>query len=141
METGVNPDATDEEDLSLIISKAADRYMVDKSLLEILISSAKEYSMTLTGGMGLTTISTENFLRSSFQNPYRAEDNIMAAAETIASMKAKGLRDDEIIFAFITGSNQENIKLFAKSEYERAVELANTYRTTVANTNKSTYVK
>lgn len=129
VETGVHIDKTDEDDINRIIEKAADMYEIDKNLLSVLINEQKEYSMTLTGGMGLTTISTTDFLKSSFSNPYNPEENIMAAAETIGSLQENGLNGEDIIMRFIIGSNEENIKTLAGSEYTRAVELASKYRT------------
>ncbi len=92
-------------------------------MLAVLISKPHQYSLTVTGGMGLTTISCFDFLNSSFSNPYNSEENIMAAAEIINSMAPA-----DIIIRFITGRNQNVVEVLANSEYKRAHLLANTYR-------------
>ena len=128
METGFNMPDINQEDIDILIDKANDIYGIDKKVLYTLIAEPDQYTLSLTGGMGLTSISIADFLDSSFSNPYDPEDNIMAAAETISKLKAKGLNNEEIILRFIIGKDAENVKLFAKSEYLKAYDLAAKYR-------------
>ena len=97
-------------------------------MLAVLISKPHQYSLTVTGGMGLTTISCYDFLNSSFSNPYNSEENIMAAAETISRMQKSGMSPEDIIIRFIAGRDQSAVEVLANSEYKRAHLLANTYR-------------
>ena len=129
VETGINMEDVTQEDIDILIDKAVDIYGVDKNMLSIIISKSNQYGITLTGGMGLTAISTYDFLNSSFSNPYNFEKNIMAASETISKLKNKGLSDEEIIVRFVAGDDLENVKLLANQEYKRAYALANMYRT------------
>ncbi len=128
LETGINLDKITQEDIDILLEKASDIYDIDKNMLAILISKPHQYSLTLTGGMGLTTISCYDFINSSFSNPYNSEDNIMAAAETISKLQKSGMSSENIIVRFITGIDKNNIELLANSEYKRAYLLANTYR-------------
>ncbi len=57
LETGVNLDTVPQEDIDILLEKASDIYDVDKNMLAVLISKPHQYSLTVTGGMGLTTIS------------------------------------------------------------------------------------
>ncbi len=91
LETGVNLDTVPQEDIDILLEKASDIYDVDKNMLAVLISKPHQYSLTVTGGMGLTTISCYDFLNSSFSNPYNSEENIMAAAETISKLQKSGM--------------------------------------------------
>lgn len=128
LETGIHLDKVTQEDIDILLEKASDIYDIDKNMLAILISKPHQYSITLTGGMGLTTISCYDFINSSFSNPYNSEDNIMAAAETISKLQKSGMSSENIIVRFITGTDKNNIELLANSEYKRAYLLANTYR-------------
>lgn len=127
LETGVNLDAISQEDIDILLEKAADIYDVDKNMLALLISKPHQYSLTVTGGMGLTTISCYDFLNSSFSNPYNSEENIMAAAETISRLHKSGMSPENIILRFIAGRNQSAVKMLANSEYKRAHLIASTY--------------
>lgn len=129
VETGINMEDVSQDDIDILIDKAVDIYGVDKNMLSIIISKSNQYGITLTGGMGLTTISIYDFLNSSFSNPYNFEENIMAASETIAKLKNQGLTDEEIIVRFIAGHELDNVKILANQEYKRAYTLANMYRT------------
>ncbi len=128
LETGVNLDAVPQEDIDILLEKASDIYDVDKNMLAVLISKPHQYSLTVTGGMGLTTISCYDFLNSSFSNPYNSEENIMAAAETISRLQKSGISPEDIIIRFIAGRNQSDVEVLANSEYERAHLIANIYR-------------
>lgn len=128
LETGVNLDAVPQEDIDILLEKASDIYDIDKNMLAVLISKPHQYSLTVTGGMGLTTISCYDFLNSSFSNPYNSEENIMAAAETISKLQKSGMLPEDIIIRFIAGRNQSDVEVLANSEYERAHLIANTYR-------------
>lgn len=128
VDTGINLKEISSEDLDILLEKASDIYDVDKNMLSVLISKPHQYSLTLTGGMGLTTISCYDFLHSSFSNPYNSEENIMAAAETISKLQKSGMSPEDIIVRFIAGRNMDNVQVLANSEYKRAHILANTYR-------------
>ena len=128
LETGINLDAVPQEDIDILLEKASDIYDIDKNMLAVLISKPHQYSLTVTGGMGLTTISCYDFLNSSFSNPYNSEENIMAAAETISRLQKSGMLPEDIIIRFIAGRNQSDVEVLANSEYERAHLIANTYR-------------
>ena len=128
LETGVNLDAISQEDIDIFLEKAADIYNVDKNMLALLISKPHQYSLTVTGGMGLTTISCYDFLNSSFSNPYNSEENIMAAAETINRLQKSGMSPENIIIRFIAGRDQSTVEMLANSEYKRAHLIAGTYR-------------
>ncbi len=127
LETGINLDTVPQEDIDILLEKASDIYDVDKNMLAVLISKPHQYSLTVTGGMGLTTISCYDFLNSSFSNPYNSEENIMAAAETISRLQKSGMLPEDIIIRFIAGRNQSDVEV-ANSEYERAHLIANIYR-------------
>lgn len=127
-ETGVNMEEISQEDIEIYMDKAAEIYDVDYNMLALLILKDNQYSITLTGGMGLSAISFYDFNQSSFTNPYDMEENIMAAAETLSKLKLKNLTDEEIIKRFIMGNEESNIKLLAKSEYLRALNAAAEYR-------------
>ena len=120
LETGVNLETISQEDIDILLEKASDIYDVDKNMLAVLISKPHQYSLTVTGGMGLTTISCYDFLNSSF--------SIMAAAETISILQKSGMSPEDIIIRFITGRNQSAVEVLANSEYKRAHLIANTYR-------------
>ena len=128
LETGINLDTVPQEDIDILLEKASDIYDVDKNMLAVLISKPHQYSLTVTGGMGLTTISCYDFLNSSFSNPYNSEENIMAAAETISRLQKSGMLPEDIIIRFIAGRNQSDVEVLANSEYERAHLIANIYR-------------
>ena len=128
VDTGINLKEISSEDIDKKKKKASDIYDVDKNMLSVLISKPHQYSLTLTGGMGLTTISCYDFLRSSFSNPYNSEENIMAAAETISRLQKSGMSPEDIIVRFVAGRNMDNVQVLANSEYKRAHLLANTYR-------------
>ncbi len=128
LETGLNLEAVSQDDIDILLEKASDIYDVDKNMLAVLISKPHQYSLTVTGGMGLTTISCFDFLNSSFSNPYNSEENIMAAAEIINRLQKQGMAPADIIIRFITGRNQNVVEVLANSEYKRAHLLANTYR-------------
>ena len=128
LETGVNLDAVSQEDIDILLEKASDIYDVDKKMLAVLISKPHQYSLTITGGMGLTTISCYDFLNSSFSNPYNSEENIMAAAETISRLQKSGMSPENILIRFIAGRNQNDVEVLANSEYKRAHLIAGTYR-------------
>lgn len=128
LETGVNLDAVSQEDIDILLEKASDIYDVDKKMLAVLISKPHQYSLTITGGMGLTTISCYDFLNSSFSNPYNSEENIMAAAETISRLQKSGMSPENIIIRFIAGRNQNDVEVLANSEYKRAHLIAGAYR-------------
>ena len=128
VDTGINLKEISSEDLDILLEKASDIYDVDKNMLSVLISKPHQYSLTLTGGMGLTTISCYDFLHRSFSNPYNSEENIMAAAETISKLQKSGMSPEDIIVRFIAGRNMDNVQVLANSEYKRAHLLANTYR-------------
>ena len=115
-----------QRDLACLLQLAG--YDIDKNMLAVLISKPHQYSLTVTGGMGLTTISCYDFLNSSFSNPYNSEENIMAAAETISRLQKSGMLPEDIIIRFIAGRNQSDVEVLANSEYERAHLIANTYR-------------
>ena len=128
LETGLNLESVSQDDIDKKKKKASDIYDVDKNMLAVLISKPHQYSLTVTGGMGLTTISCFDFLNSSFSNPYNSEENIMAAAEIINRLQKQGMAPADIIIRFITGRNQNVVEVLANSEYKRAHFLANTYR-------------
>ena len=128
LETGLNLESVSQDDIDILLEKASDIYDVDKNMLAVLISKPHQYSLTVTGGMGLTTISCFDFLNSSFSNPYNSEENIMAAAEIINRLQKQGMAPADIIIRFITGRNQNVVEVLANSEYKRAHFLANTYR-------------
>ncbi len=128
LETGINMQDITQDDIDTLIEKANDIYGADKDILSLIVSLPNQYSLTVTGGMGLSTISVYDFLNSSFTNPYDYEDNIMAAAETISKLKLKGLSNEQIITRFIIGKDENNVKLLAKSEYLRAYHLAAQYK-------------
>lgn len=128
LETGVVIKKNEIDEINKLVAKAADIYNIDKNILSLLIRPENEYSVTITGGMGITAISAYDFFQTSFKNPYNIEENIMAAAEIIQMFKMNNMKNDEIIFRFIIGINNiENIKIIAKSEYEKAVETKNIY--------------
>lgn len=138
LETGVVIKKTEQKEIDDLISKAADIYNIDKKMLSLLIQPKNEYSVTITGGMGITAISPYDFFNSTFKNPYSVEENIMAAAEIIQMFKMNNMTNDEIIFRFITGKNNvENIKMIAKSEYDRAVNTKTAYNNTLYSKNKA----
>ena len=129
VETGINIEDVTQEDIDILVDKAVDIYDVDKNMLTTLISKPHQYGITLTGGMGLTSISVYDFLNSSFSNPYDFEENIMAAAETISKFKSQGMSDEEVIIRFVTGEKIDNVKVLAHSVYDHAYALANMYKT------------
>ena len=121
LETGLNLESVSQDDIDILLEKASDIYDVDKNMLAVLISKPHQYSLTVTGGMGLTTISCFDFLNSSFSNPYNS-------AEIINRLQKQGMAPADIIIRFITGRNQNVVEVLANSEYKRAHFLANTYR-------------
>lgn len=137
LETGVVIKKTEKKEIDELVAKAADIYNIDKRLLSLLVLPKNEYSVTVTGGMGIMAISPHDFFTTSFKNPYNTEENIMAAAEIIQMFKKNNMNDEEIITRFITGNNNiENIKIIAKSEYNRAVETKSAYYNSIYSKNK-----
>lgn len=136
LEIGVHLEKISQDEVDILIEKASDFYDIDKYMLSILISPSHQYSLTVTGGMGLTTISCYDFLNSSFSNPYNSEENIMAAAESISKLQKEGLSPEDIIIRFIIGRNKSAVEVLANSEYKRAYMLANIYRINHASLQK-----
>ncbi|MBQ3034094.1 MAG: hypothetical protein IJD28_06920 [Deferribacterales bacterium] len=85
-DTGVHIELTNEDETKRLINASAEKYGISSSLLSSFTTCEHEFYISLSGGMGLTSISPKMFKQSGFSDPFSAEQNLDAAAFTLRKL-------------------------------------------------------
>lgn len=115
------------EELAEFTKKAADEYSVDKNLLLIILNPKNEFQITLTGGMGLSSICGGYFQATNFSDPFNPEQNIYAAANAIKTLIDSGTPERELPSAFLLCSKNKKIENLYPNVFENAIKLDSIY--------------
>lgn len=128
LDSGVYLKNTKIEELAKYAKKAAKDYGVDENLLLILINPKNEFKITLTGGMGLSSICGGYFQMANVSDPFNSEQNIYAAANTIKILTDNGIPKNELPSAFLLCTKHKKIENLYPDVFENTIKLDGVYK-------------
>lgn len=127
LDSGIYLKNTDISEIAKIIRNASIKYEINEQLLPLLIDTKNEFTVGLTGGMGISGICGTFFHQSGFSDPFNAEQNIFAAAETLAALQMKETPEENLPSTFILCGESDKIKTLYPEIYENAMKKDKTY--------------
>ncbi len=108
--SGINIKYISSDEIEKLVDKVSYEYNIDRDLLKSFVNINNQFTITSTGGMGITSINVDFFNNTNLKDPFKAEENITATAQTIKNMLNDGLSIYQIINEFY-GINSNVLKI------------------------------
>lgn len=126
-ESGIYLKKTNIDTMSGITEAAAKKYGVDEQLLAMLIDPQKEFTISLTGGMGLSGICPKYFKISGEKDPFSPEQNIFATAAVLKKFREEGAAPEKYPSKFLFCERKKRIETLYPSIFKKTEKLDATY--------------